>query len=79
MNKYSSDSFKGCALEVDLDYPKQLQELHKDYPLAPDKTEIKREMLSDYQLNITDIYNIPIGNVKKIVPNVLRKKVRDSL
>ena len=36
-------------------------------------------MLSDYQLNITDIYNIPIGNVKKIVPNVLRKKVRDSL
>ena len=79
LNKYSSDSFKGCALEVDLDYPKQLQELHNDYPLAPDKTEIKREMLSDYQLNITDIYNIPIGNVKKIVPNVLRKKVRDSL
>ena len=79
LNKYSSDSFKGCALEVDLDYPKQLQELHNDYPLAPDKTEIKREMLSDYQLNITDIYNITIGNVKTLVPNFLRKKVRDSL
>ena len=79
LNKYSSDSFKGYALEVDLDYPKQLRELHNDYPLAPDKTEIKRKMLSDYQLNITDIYNIPIGNVKKLVPKLLRKKARDSL
>ena len=23
-------------------------------------------MLSDYQLNIADLYNIPIGNVKKL-------------
>ena len=25
-------------------------------------------MLCDYQLNIVDLYNIPIGNVKKLVP-----------
>ena len=31
--------------------------------------EIKREMLSDYQLKVADFYNIPIGNVKKLVPN----------
>ena len=26
-------------------------------------------MLSDYQLKIADLYNIPIDNVKKLVPN----------
>ena len=31
-------------------------------------------MLSDYQLKIADLYNIPIGNVKKLVPNVKRIK-----
>ena len=51
LNKYTSNSSKGCVLKVDLEYPKELQELHNDYPLAPDKIEIKREM-SDYQLQI---------------------------
>ena len=48
LNKYSSNSSKWCVLEVDLEYPKELRELHNDYPLAPDKIVIKREMLSDY-------------------------------
>ena len=47
LNKYTSNSLKGCVLEVDLEYPKALRELHNDYPLAPDKREIKREMLSE--------------------------------
>ena len=67
LNKYSSNSTKGCVLEVDLVHPKELRELHNDFPLAPDKIEIKREMLSDYQLKIADHYNIPVGNVKKLV------------
>ena len=67
LNKYTSNSSKGCVLEVDLEYPKELRELHNDYPLVPDKIEIKREMLSDYQLKIADHYNIPVGNIKKLV------------
>ena len=47
-SKYSSNSLKGCVLEVDLEHPKELLELHNGYPLAPDKTEIKKEMLSSY-------------------------------
>ena len=74
MNKYTSNSSKGCVLEVDLEYPKELRELHNDYPLAPDKIEIKREMLSDYQVKIADLYNIPTGNVKKLVPNFFDKE-----
>ena len=73
MNRYTSNSSKRCVLEVDLEYPKELQ-LHNDYPLATDKTEIKRKMLSEYQLKIVDLYNIPIGNVKKFVPNLFDKE-----
>ena len=74
MNKYTSNSSKGCVLEIDLEYPKELWELHNDYALAPDKLEIKREMLSNYQLKIAHLYNIPIGNVKKLVPNLFDKE-----
>ena len=45
---------------------------HKN-PLAPDKIEIKREMLCEYQLKIVDLYSIPIGNVKELVPNLFDK------
>ena len=38
-------------------------------PLAPDKGEMKREKLSEYQLKIADLQNVPTGNVKKLVPN----------
>ena len=74
VNNYTSNSSKGCVFEVHLEYPKELRELHNDYRLAPDKIEIKREMLSDYRLKIADHYNIPIGNVKKIVPNLFNKE-----
>ena len=66
LNKHTSNSSKGCVLEVDLKYIKELRELHNNYPLAQSKREIKREMLPSYQLKIVDFYNIPIGNVKKI-------------
>ena len=31
MNKYTINSSKEWVLEVNLEYPKQLRELHKDY------------------------------------------------
>ena len=65
VNKCTSNSSEGCVLEADLEYPKELQELHNDYPLAPDKIKIKREMLSDYQLKIAYLFNISIGYIKK--------------
>ena len=33
----------------------------------------QREMLSEYQLKIDDLYNISTGNVKKLVPNFFDK------
>ena len=69
-NKYISNSSKGCVLEVDLECPKELHKLYNDYHLVQDKIENQKEMLPEYQLKIADLYNIPIGNVKKLVPKL---------
>ena len=74
LDKYAKNSLKGCVLKVDHEYPKELREIHKDYPFEPDKIEIKRKMVSNYQLRIADLYNIPIYNVKKILPNFFDKE-----
>ena len=31
-----------CILEVDLEYPKELHDLHNDYPLAPEQIEVNK-------------------------------------
>ena len=31
-----------CILEVDLEYPKELHDLHNDYPLAPERIKLKK-------------------------------------
>ena len=40
------NSTDGYILEFDFEYPDELQELHNDYPLAPEKLEIIHNMLS---------------------------------
>ena len=59
----------GYILEVDLEYPKRLHDLHNDYPLCPEKVEVKYEMLSKYCKDIVDRYNIKVGGVKKLISN----------
>jgi len=36
LNKYTDDSKTGLILEVDLEYPHKLHDLHDDFPLAPE-------------------------------------------
>ena len=72
LNKHTSNGLKGCALENDFEYPKELRELCNGYSSAPDKIEIKREMLCVNQLKIADFSNI--GNLKKLEANVFDKK-----
>ena len=70
VNLISENSFDGYILEVDLQYPDELHELHNDYPLAPEKIEINYDMLSKYCSNIANKYDIKIGGVNKLVPNL---------
>ena len=63
----------GYILEVDLEYPKELHELHNDYPLAPKKLAVSSDMLSKYCKNIADEYDIKVGDVKKLIPNLGNK------
>ena len=74
LNKYTSNSSEGCVLEVDLEHLKELRESHSDYPLALDKIEIKREMLSDYQLKVADHCNILTGNLNELVSKFFDKQ-----
>ena len=38
----------GYLLQVDLEYPNELYEVHNDYPLAPEKLAVLSDMLSKY-------------------------------
>ena len=57
------NSSRICVLEVDPEYPKELHELNYDFPLAPGKSEINREMLPYCQSKTADGYITPTGNV----------------
>ena len=47
--------------------------MHIDYPLAPEKLAITYDMLSDYYQKIADEYEIKVGDVKKVIPNLGNK------
>ena len=69
----SEKSPLGYFLEVDLQYPDELHELHNDYALAPEKLAGSSDMLLKYCKKIAGKYEINIGNVKKIIPNLGNK------
>ena len=45
LNLVKENSSDGYILDVDLEYPSELHDLHNDYPLAPEKLEISQDML----------------------------------
>ena len=74
LGKYKADGKKGLILEVDLEYNKNLHELHNDYPVTPEKVKVSKNMLSAYCKKIAEKYNISIGLVSKLIPTLRDKK-----
>ena len=60
----------GYLLEVDLEYSDKLHKLNNDYPLAPGKLAVSNNMLSKYCKEIADKFEIKVGDVKKLIPNL---------
>ena len=73
LDSYDENSAKGLILEVDLEYPPELHHLHNDYPCAPEKITVKKEMLSDYCREILEREKMTIGGVSKLI-NTLSEK-----
>ena len=72
-NCVSAGNDVGYILEVDLKYPCKLHDLHNDYPLAPEKMRVSKDMLSDYCSSIAEKYDIKVGDVAKLILNLRDK------
>lgn len=44
----NDETHDGFIFEVDLHYPSDLHELHNEYPLAPQRMTVTKDMLSSY-------------------------------
>ena len=64
VNSISENSSIGYILEIDFEYLDELNYLHNDYPLAPEKLTISYDTLWNYYKKIADKHGIKVANVK---------------
>ncbi len=69
----ADDNEQDYILQVDLQYPSELHDLHNHYPLAPEKMKITPEMLSPCCQELSECLNFRGGAVPKLVPNLQDK------
>ena len=50
-----------------------MHDFHNDYPLCPEHTLVNYEMLSNYCKDIVDKFNIKVGGLRKLIPNLYDK------
>ena len=65
----ADEGSRGCILEVDLDYPDHLHDLHNMYPLAAEHVTTSLQFLSPY--NTGTVVN---SKQRKLIPNLSRKE-----
>ena len=74
LGKCKTGGKKGLILEVDLEYTQELHDLHNEYPVAPEKAKVSKNMPSEYCKKIAETYKISIGQVNKLIPMLKDKK-----
>ena len=65
---------KGWVLEVDLEYPDELHDLHDNLPLAPSRRVVNDSELSDYCEQIGEKLHVSSDKVEKLVPDLHNKE-----
>ena len=68
-----ADSSIGYILEVDLEYPDDIHDSQKDFPLAPTKENIEENSLSEFQLNLLQTMGIKKVKTPKLVQTLNNK------
>ena len=61
---------KGYILEVDLEYPAALHDLHSDYPVAPERKTVAKEELSPYSQQLLEELKLKGKPTEKLIPNL---------
>ena len=77
LDNYSNDSPIWCLLEIHLDYPNELHDMHNDYTLVDENIEVRKSMLSSYKSQIID-NNLLLVKRKSILPNFDKKRKSNS-
>ena len=68
----SDTAEEGYVLEMDLEYPQELYDLHNDYLVAPERMTVKEEMLSEYA--VSQLGNNKYSTTPKLILNLQDKK-----
>ena len=69
------ESEKGYILEVDLEYPESLHEIHSSFPLAPENISITEDMLSPYSSEcLKTVYNQTRYRAKKLTSTFMPRR-----
>ena len=74
LDSVEKDSKKGYILEVDLEYPKELHDLHNEYPFCPEHKRVTYDILSDYCKGIVKEHNIKPSKYSKFIATLGNKK-----
>lgn len=71
---FNANGENGLILEVDLHYPEYLHDDHADYPLAPEKLTITKDMLSNHVTKFIEDHKVQYCKQERLAPNVFDKE-----
>ena len=72
VKSYNKNSCKGYILKVDVDYPRELQDLHRDFPFLPEKVVVNNTKKLIFNLQDKKDYVVHINVLKQTLDHGLK-------